>query len=145
MALKLSVPVLPNRLASRQDIVASQDTPATPVDPGHVAVYIGDTVPFYRSLEIVNGWRWLWNGLRDRNLLAATDGVTGPLYTASDIDQLNENTRRTSWFDNTPVTGDDIAIGVHNDVAQGIGAVTIIESAFELLRSAARDEYFKQA
>ena len=86
---------------------------ATAVAPpaGGVAVYVNDAVSTRRKNEILNGLRWIFNGVRDRGLLEPRGGFVGqPMYSAAGIDNLTEANRRTASdvaFFNT----DDIGIG----------------------------------
>lgn len=100
---------------------------------GQVSVAIGDSVPKHRALETLNGWRWLWNGLRDRNLLTITNVGTGPIYTYADIDSLTEFNRRTTWTGAVAIQANDIVLMIHNDVAQGVQATVMLESAVAML------------
>lgn len=144
MTIQVTMPVLPDRQADKSQITLTVgEPPALPVPDNEIALYVGDDVPLHRAVEILNGHRWLWNGLRDRSLLQATDAVTGHLYSASDIDELNENTRRTSWDDTTPVTASDIGVGVSHQVATGLDATNMVESAFQMLRDYLSENYFK--
>ena len=106
-----------------------------------IAIYVGDTVPKYRFLEIGNAWRWLWNGVRDRNILKTFGGRT---YSGSDIDSLNIPNRRTS-SDLIDYLDNDVFIGIGDQVAIQVGDASIVylETAFTKLRDFAKEKIFK--
>ena len=141
MSLTALIDVMPERQADKLSVVISDTIVA--VGAGQVAVYAGDAVEEHRFLEMLEGWRWLWNGLRDRNLLDITDSVTGPLYAACQINSLNEENRRTSWLD-LPTFTDDIGIGVGVAVAEELSATNMVENAFTMLRDAVKDQHFNR-
>lgn len=140
MPKMISVVVLPDRQVDHRDVVISDIVAVVPDNA--VAIYYGSTVPEHRALEMVNGWMKLWNGLRDRNLLAITNVGTGHLYSAMDIENLTEEERRTSWGDTTPVTTSDIALGVSYQVAEQLQATNMVQSTVDTLIGAAREEIF---
>jgi len=139
MPTMISVSVLPGRQAIKTAIVESDTVVVTPSTD--VAVYIGGGVKRERSVEITEGWTFLLNGIRERNLLAQTDEVTGAISSAIDIDSLGmAKDRRTSWDDNTPVTADDIAIGIGHEVAQAfLDNNLVIDNAFTMLSDWAKE------
>lgn len=116
------------------------------VDPGpaEIAIGFGDSVPEHRALEIINGWKWLWNGVRDRGLL--DDQFSGALLiTGAQIDSITESNRRTSSTVGD-FAADDIFVAVGTGVATeaGLGrsATVMLESGFENLREFANEEFF---
>ena len=131
MAIQLRIPVLPDRQADKREITVA--TVAADVASGEVSVLIGGSVQPHRAVEILNGWRWLWNGIRDRDLLTITNGTSGPIYSYAQIDRLTEENRRTTWTGAVDIQVDDIAIAIHNDVAQQLRATNMIESAVAML------------
>ena len=79
-----------------------------PTAADEITIAIGDTVGIHRCVEINNGWKFLWNGVRDRGLLN-TQFVGAVLLTGVDIDDMGEANRRTS---STPADfGDNDEIG----------------------------------
>jgi len=116
------------------DIVVTETPIEVPDD--RVAIYALANVGLYRNLEIVSGWGFLWNGVRDRNLL--DDQFSGSkLYSGTNINKKGENDRRTASviasFD-----ADDIVIALGATVTGSIkGAVIPLQSAFETLTDAA--------
>ena len=143
MAKQFTVDVVTKLHADKLEIVES-DVLGDP-GPNEIKVGFGNAVPEHRALEILNAWRWLWNGVRDRALL---DGpFSGAiLISGSDIDKLNEEDRRTS-----STVGDyfpaDVLIGIGANVANspltGSNFTTRIESGFTKLSDYARENFFK--
>jgi hypothetical protein len=121
-----------NRLLN--NIVVTETLIAVPA--GSIAIYAGTTVGLYRGVEMVSGWGFLWNGIRDRALLdqPAPGGFSGAtVYSVTDIDKKGENDRRTAVAFAT-LTANDIGIGIELEVTNAIfGAVTPLNSAFEML------------
>ena len=72
-------------------------------------------------------------------MLEITDGVSGPIYSYSDIDKLGEPDRRTTWVGAVNIQPNDVAIAIHNDVAEQIGATNTLENAFAMLRDHVRE------
>jgi hypothetical protein len=116
-------------------IVVSDTLIAVPAD--RIAVYAGDNVDLGRQNEIINGWKWLWTGVRDRNLLDVQFNGN-VLYSGAAIDSLTEYNRRTASVV-TSFTDDDIIIGLGNAVTGAAGgAIDQLKVAFDKLASAAR-------
>jgi len=101
---------------------------------------MGDDVGMHREVEINNGFRWLWNGIRDRDLLNPdlSDPTYGPLYSAAPVDQLVEEFRLTSWNDITGINSVMIGIGIGINVFALRGS-QMVESAFQMLT-----EYYRE-
>jgi hypothetical protein len=124
----------------------SQDALAVHAGPGQIAVFTGDDVLPHRIMEICEGWLKLWNGIRDRNLLPLTDGITGPIASGFGIDSRTENNRRTSWDDILIfLNPDDVAISIHDDVAQSLGATNMIENGVRMLIDGVKESTYKAA
>ena len=121
-------------------IVVTETPIEVPAD--RVAIYALANVPLYRQVEIVNAWQWLWNGVKDRNLLDV-QFAGSTLYSGASVDNITASNRRT---ESTIASFDpeDIAIGMGATVT-GLfkGAVVPLASAFEQLREAAMQGYFK--
>ena len=128
MALSVTGEMVSQREMDRSSIVVSTNVAEVPAE--NIAIYIGATVGAYRNTEIVNAWQWLWNGIRDRNLMQTFGGV---IYSGADIDHLDENSRLTSGVFAT--FGDnDVFIGVGQlVVAEWLDAVEPVEAGFTLL------------
>jgi hypothetical protein len=108
---------------------------ATAVD--EVSVYIGDNVNESRQAEIVNAWRWLYNGLMDRNLLEGQfKGLD--IYSGSNIKFLTAIERRTSVPFAT-ILETDVGIGIGSAVT-AFGGVTMILTAIQLLQDFALEK-----
>ena len=118
---------------------------ASGVEPAadEIAVYIGDNVPTRIQQAVTfNAWRWLWNGVKNRNLL--DDQFKGAqLVTGSHFEFLSEQDRRTAsniaFF-----SEDDIMIGMGADVTD-LGDKVYIEAAFAQLRDFALENNLKAA
>jgi hypothetical protein len=140
MGLKVQGIITPGR--SLQSITTS--TTVDIVSDNGVALFIGETagttVSESRQVEIIDAWRFLWNGIRDRNIMQQFAGV---VYSGVDIDHIGENQRITS------ATFGDFGI---NDVFVGIGQLVVaefldytlpIEVAFAELQKTALEDTFK--
>lgn len=107
-----------------------------------IAVYIGDNVNEARTVEIINAWKWLYDGLQDRALLDNDwQGVT--TYTGSNIDELTEADRRTESVLAT-LTEDDIIIGIGGNITAR-GGLNIIHTAIRMLCDFARENVWQDA
>lgn len=110
------------------------------VGADQISLYIGDDVPVRRQNEIFNGWKWLFDGVKSRNLL--DDQFNGAiLYTASDVDIMTINDRRTST-ELTPYTDTDVIIAIGSNITALNDTVTL-DTAFKELRDFALENQFK--
>ena len=109
-----------------------------PPGADQIQVIISDTVDPLRRVEILNGWRWLYNGLRERSLDGGFVGST--LYSSCPIDDLTTPSRKTSTSAAIIEDG-DIAIAVGDGLTVLSGATVWLEQAFTQLRDAAREAY----
>ena len=117
-------------------IVVQDTIIAVPSD--RIAVYIGDAVDPGRQNEIINGWKWLWAGVRDRGLLEDGNSFAGAiLYTAASINSLTEYNRRTAT-DTGFFNDDDVMLGLGDAITGSFGAVDQLKVAVDKLASAAR-------
>jgi hypothetical protein len=138
MALKVQAIITPGR--QLQTITTSGTVDA--VDDNGIAVYQGATVADYRQVEIINAWKFLWNGVRDRNIMQQFAGV---IYSGVDAEHIDENSRRTSatfgdFGDN------DIFIGIGQlVVAEMLDYTVILETIFGQLSSTALEDTYKAA
>jgi hypothetical protein len=135
--IKIAGVILPNRELGAITLT----TAVLEVVDENICLFVGDTVPKYRALEIVEAWRWLWNGVRDRNILKTFGGRT---YSGAAIDNLDEFNRRTS-SDLADFNDDDVFIGIGDQVAIQVGDASIVylETAFTQLRQYALENVFK--
>jgi hypothetical protein len=113
------------------------------VTADQVAIYIGDSVPMYRQVEIIEGWRWLYQGVRERNLLDGPPWQGSPLYTGADISNMTANDRRTG-ADMTPFTATDVMIGMGANVT-ATGDKETLHAIFTQLRQFASEATLKAA
>lgn len=133
MTTMYTMPITPARQGSK--LLITQTVTPVEVDVNNIAIYTLSAVPDYRQLEIINAWRWLWNGVRDRNIL--TDFAAGPVYSAVSIDKIGETDRRTST-DLVSLNTDDVVIAI-GATARSVDATNILESGFAMLRDHARE------
>ena len=136
MALKVQGIITPGR--QLQTITTSEVIDA--VDDNGIAIYQGATVADYRQVEIINCWKFLWNGIRDRDIMQQFAGV---VYSGVDADQIGENARITSatfadFGDN------DIFVGIGQlVVAEFIDYTVIIDTVFGQLSDTALEDVYK--
>ena len=104
--------------------------------PDDISIYIGALVDPARVDEIVNAWKFLYHGIKERNLL---DGqfISFPLYTYVDIDEITANNRRTS-SDMTGLQVTDVVLALGSSVTEyhdttqlGTAIYGLIEFAME--------------
>jgi len=141
MAKQIIIAVTPDRQADKLSCVASQAVgDVLPAAPDNCVIYMGDDVAMHRKLEVLEGLRWLWNGIRDRDLLnpITSQPDFGPLYSAAPIDRLVEAFRLTSWNNVSGINSTMIAIGIGINLF-GEGATNMHESAFAMLRDYLRE------
>ena len=114
------------------------------VAANEVAVYFGSAVSVHRQVEILGAWEMLWNGVRDRNLLD-NQFFGNTLYSGVSIDSITEANRRTA-SSVASFNADDVMIGIDDTVSAALrGATVMYESAFEVLREKALEDYLKAA
>jgi hypothetical protein len=136
MTLKVQGIITPGR--QLQSITSSGVIDA--VDDNGIAVYQGATVADYRQVDIINAWRMLWNGIRDRDIMQQFAGV---VYSGVDVEHIDKNSRITSatfgdFGDN------DIFIGIGQlVVAEFFDYTVIIETVFQQLRDTALEDTYK--
>lgn len=107
-----------------------------------ISLYLGDDVPLYRQSEYKNAWKWLYEGVKSRNLL---DGPFNGslLYTAVDINAITIANRRTS-SDLIPYTATDVILAIGSAVTAK-GDTNYLEAAFQQLIEFAAEESLKVA
>jgi len=114
----------------------------TEVGANEISVYIGNNVSEARQVEFVAAWRWLYNGVRERNLLDAQfKGFI--LYTGASIDSLTTTDRRTESTI-ASFTDDDVVLGIGSAVT-GLGERVDIAEAFKALGNFALESTLKAA
>ena len=89
-----------------------------------MVIQIADTVDIGRRLEILEGWRWLWNGLRDRDILAGGNFAGILVFSSCPVNGLREEERKTTG-DNTIVLDGDIAIALSPNLTALNGSETL--------------------
>lgn len=116
-----------------------------PLSANQIAIYTHlSASDVHRKMEIVNAWKMLYRGVRDRALLANDwNGVR--IYSAVDVDSVTENNRKTA-SDMFVVQNGRVAIGIAGEVTasylMGRGArdaTNILEAYFERLIQFARE------
>ncbi len=122
--------------------VAFYSSTHTPVGTDNIQLAVQQDVDLNRQTEIIEGWRQLWNFMRDTNILSGT----GTVYLARHIDANTDQARILP--DLTGVLPDDIVIGLGANVNAGGGlgeemAVNMLETAFRQLREVALEQFFK--
>jgi hypothetical protein len=138
MTLKVQGLMLPSREVSTITVTAVVDDVAA----NSIAIYTGATVSDQRQVETINAWRFLVNGMRDRNILQQFAGI---VYSGVDIDDISEASRRTdSVLAN--FTDNDIIIGVSAEVAIEFGDwVGMLDVGFGVLSDTALEGTLKVA
>lgn len=117
--------------------VVAVSTIAPPI-ASQIQLIIKDTVDVSRRVEILEGWRFLWNGVRDNGILNGDKGFLGnDVYVSCPIDDLRGPGRKFSTDPAIMLDG-DIALSLDASVSVGgAGAVNSLESAFKRLRESA--------
>ena len=144
MGYMISLPFAASKQGNKTSIVVVGTIAAA--TEGDVALYAGDSVALHRQVEILEGWRWLLNGLRDRNLIDGEMEITDDsIYSASGIDHLNENERVTDWGDGVGfplITATRIGIGMSTSAQKAAGMGVQLENAIMMLHDWARETGF---
>ena len=137
MAKQFTMVMLPDRQGSKIT-VSEQAIVALPA-ADEIILARGDLVHPARQLEIMNGWKWLWHGVRDRNLLDV-QFLGAILVTSVSIESITEEDRRTSSnLDTTLDTDITLMMGSGVTGAGRAGATQIFDSAFRMIREFARE------
>ncbi len=121
-------------LSGNKNAVAVSAVISPPADD-QIQIIITDTVDIYRRLEILNGWAWLYNGLRERQL---GDFISSIVYTSCPIDDLTTPARKTNNQAEIMVDG-DIAIVAGVVATSPPGASVMLDAAFGQLRDFAKE------
>lgn len=139
MAKHFTLTMLPGQQGWKPAVVETDLV--APVDPNDIAISFGDAVEEHRAVEIMNGWEWLWGGVRDRGLLNE-QFVGAVLLTGAPINSLVDASRKTSStggdFDENDVF---LSIGA-NIAADTNGATQMLDSGFRMLREYANENFF---
>lgn len=104
---------------------------------GTITMMIADTVDLKRRVEIMEGLRWLYRGIVERDLF--TEFALSNIVTSCPLDDLSIPARKTQ-SDVSIVAAGDIAIGISltlMDSSKGHGS---IETAHQQLRAAASED-----
>ena len=138
MARQYTITMMPQGQGWKPEITAADAI--TPPGPNEMIIAYGDSVAPHRALEIQNGWKWLYHGIRERGLLNA-QFVGNLLLTGAPINSLTTPNRKTSG-----VTGDfaadEIFVGMGTGIATGkigSGATQMLDSGMRMLREYARE------
>ena len=138
MSEQFEMPFIPDYQGDKREVVQT-DTHVL-VGDNNLQVVVQSDVDLHRQNEILNGWKKMWDHMRDNNMLSAP---LGPLYVAMDIDHFGVMRQYT---DIASVTTNDLVIGVGLTVAtNGVGAEQAsqqIDSAFRMIREWARENFF---
>jgi len=118
---------------SDKNAVVGSDTPIE-VPTGAIGIMLHDNVDIYRKVEILEGWKWLWHGMLENNILDPLSGFApGVVYSSCPLDNLTSPARKTTGDDPSIFIAGDIAIGLGNDASK-LGGTVMMTSAFEQLR-----------
>ena len=102
-----------------------------------VKIHIADGVDIFRRVEILEGWRWLWNGIRDRALLDV-QFKDARITSAVPVNDISIEARKTASDPTVIVDPGDIIISIGADVTND-GATQKLESVFQSLRNFAKE------
>jgi hypothetical protein len=120
---------------SKQDVATSAVLSAPAVN--QIGIHIADAVDISRRNEITEGWRWLWNGVRDRALLDIQFRDL-PLASGVPVNDISIPARKTASDPTLVVADGDILISMGSGVTDN-GATEKLESAFSQLRGVAKE------
>lgn len=138
MSEQFQIPYTPDFQGDKREVV--QSGTHVPVDADSIYCVVQSDIFLNRQVEILDGWRKLWDFVRDGNHMLGD----GPLYASRDINAPPSATRIT--VDIASVTTTDIVIGigvnVNADASGGTSANQMIGSAFRMIRDAARETFF---
>ena len=142
MTLMVTGEVVANRVLNKVSVVVTEIIVEVPAN--NIAIYAGSTVALRRQVEMVTGWNFLWNGIRDRNLMDV-QFAGSVLYSGTDIDKKGENDRRTESVV-ASFSNNDIIVGVGlGATGEFKGAVLPLDSALEQLIQVARESLLLKA
>jgi len=131
--------IVANRVLTKTAVVVTEVI--VDVTTNNIAIYAGSAVALARQLEMVTGWNFLWNRIRDLNALAP--GLV--IYSGTNINKKGHFDHR---FETVVASfaPDDIFIGVGAAAASEYhDAVTILDSGFEQLIQVARESIVLKA
>ena len=138
MAKQFAIEMLPDWQGWKPGIIETIPDPIASPIATQIVVGYGAAVEPHRQLEIINGWKWLWEGVRDRNLLDAQfKGAI--LISGAPINSLTALNRKTSST-TLDFGADDVFIALGVGVtAHRFGATQILDSGFQMLREFAKE------
>ncbi len=141
MSEMFEMPYIPDYQGDKLD--AFYSSTHTVVGTDNIQLAVQSDVDLNRQTEIIEGWRQLWNFVRDNNVMSGT----GTFYAAKHIDANLGQTR--ILLDLVGVEPTDIVIGVGsavNNSAAPTGeemAVNMLETSFKQLREFSLEVFFK--
>ena len=101
----------------RNAIFSAQNTTAIAATSGQIIIYVGANIARRRRSEIINKTKWLFAGVKERNLLDKAPWNAQSLFTASVMDSGTAARRTASVFATVTYTEDDVMIGWGNWIA----------------------------
>lgn len=135
MALNILGTILPNTHVSKQDVVIDTVIAAPGVD--QIGYHAGATVNLNRQLEIRNGWKYLWDQMRQRYILDPGKGFAGNIVIAAiSINNMSEANLRISTDLIGTLNDDDIILSVGVNATGFGGRSLILESGYAVIRDA---------
>lgn len=136
MAYKIEGAYLPNKEIGAYTITAL----VAPVAANSIMLSCGETVELTRQVEIMNAFKLLRDGIRDRQLMSTWVGV---IYSAVDIDEVTIANRRTS-ADTVPFTDNDVILGISAEVMADSNQYTVmLDTAFDFLADKTLEDTLK--
>ena len=138
MAKQFAMQMIPGMQGWKPGVIVSVPDPVASVVSDQILIGYGPLVEPHRQLEMINGWEWLWAGVRDRNLL--DDQFHGAiLLTGAPINSITTANRKTSSITDD-FNDDDIFLAIGVDVTlHQKGATQMLDSAFRMLREYAKE------
>lgn len=118
---------------ARSKLVYASVTSSSPIVATEVKIGIGANVPLRRQNEIVNAFRFLLHGIRERRLLEDGGFKGADLITAVNINSITAANRRTASTDAAAsVTDDDVFLSM-GATATGNDFVVMLDTAVEMM------------
>ena len=137
MAKQFTLVMLPSRQGFKPNTVVTEPVALPAAD--EIVIARGDLVHPSRGVEIINGWKWLWHGVRERNLLDV-QFLGATLVTSVSIESITSLDRRTS-SDLVSTTDTDITLMIGSGItgAGRVGATQLLDSGFRMMREFAKE------
>jgi len=141
MTLMVTGEIVANRVLAKTAVVVTEVI--VEVAANNIAIYAGSAVALARQLEMVTGWNFLWNRIRDLNELSGNAGAI--VYSGTDINKKGHFDHRFGALI-AGFTPTDIIVGVGASAASEYhDAVTILDSGLEQLIQVARESIVLKA